>query len=196
MDHNYMSLYGHSPEQEVFSVVTCYSCGMVLRPSAFNDHLRKRHSYDSLTEEINIRPKIKSDLQSEVMQDFLMSSPIRDQHESSSPIEENSAPIGKSYSLMIPPKEIATASNNDQLKSTVSEPQLKRKREKFEPNPNISSYPLGHSPKKIVDEAESFHLPNPPKKRIAHKPKQRSEDINLKVKFKKTNHGMWSVVTV
>lgn len=45
-----MSLYGQWQDRDVFSVVTCYSCGMILKPQAFNDHLKKRHSFDSLSD--------------------------------------------------------------------------------------------------------------------------------------------------
>lgn len=72
-----MTIYGFQPDNEIFSVVTCYSCGMVLKPSSLNYHMKKRHSVNSLSENSNIfveseiepviehkvkRPKIEKDI--------------------------------------------------------------------------------------------------------------------------------------
>ena len=46
-----MPLYGECQDKEIFSVVTCYKCGMVLKQQAFNDHLKKRHNSFSLSDE-------------------------------------------------------------------------------------------------------------------------------------------------
>lgn len=53
LNHADMSLYGESQDWDVFSVVTCYSCGMILKPQAFNDHLKKRHNRDSISDDSN-----------------------------------------------------------------------------------------------------------------------------------------------
>lgn len=47
LNHRDMSLYGVCPENEVFTLVTCYCCGMVVKQQAFNQHLQKRHNFGS-----------------------------------------------------------------------------------------------------------------------------------------------------
>lgn len=42
------------PEQQIFSVVSCNKCGMVLKPSALSDHLKKRHISNSLSENTDV----------------------------------------------------------------------------------------------------------------------------------------------
>ena len=180
MNHKDMKLYGECPDQGVFSVVTCYSCGMVLRPQAFNDHIRKRHGTDSLSDEITIPLEMKSE-------EF---SPSTDSGLSSEQ-DECTEMIERTCSVVNPAKNsypVSSSNKFQHLRPTASEPAMKRQRTE----PNIESYPLGHSPAQILEEAESFYLPNPPKKRVAHKPKQLTS--NLKVKFKKIDQGEWRVV--
>lgn len=51
LNHEDMHLYGCQPDRDVFCVVTCNICGMILKASVFNNHIQKRHSgtFDSDT---------------------------------------------------------------------------------------------------------------------------------------------------
>lgn len=51
LNHVDMPLYGECQDKEIFSVVTCHKCEMVLKQQAFNDHLKKRHNSFSLSDE-------------------------------------------------------------------------------------------------------------------------------------------------
>lgn len=48
-----MALYGERQDWDVFTVVTCFNCGMILKPQALNDHVKKRHSRDSISDDSN-----------------------------------------------------------------------------------------------------------------------------------------------
>jgi hypothetical protein len=150
------------PDNDVFSVVCCYSCGMVLRPQALNEHIEKKHKGNNL-----------------LMDDL------------SDKVEEKS--------------------------EKIDEP--KAKRQKVDHNRNIESYPLGYPPELVIEQppqfqlqksqsfyqipqqvhepqslqySQSFTMPKPPKRRIAHQTKP--EPLKIKMKLKRAEQGQWSVV--
>lgn len=140
LNHRDMSLYGSHPDQDVFSVVTCYSCGMVLKPQALNEHLQNRHSFNELSEEIMIFQK-------------------------------------------------NAAANEEAMIQQAS------KRRRLDHNQNYESLPL--SPSKLLTQTQNFFMensPNPPLI-LANKQQSSPEALCIKMKLKKTDRGLWSVVT-
>lgn len=50
-------MYGLEPETDVFSVVECEYCGLMLKPQALDNHIMKRHHIDSISENPQLPPE-------------------------------------------------------------------------------------------------------------------------------------------
>lgn len=162
-----MKLYGRCPDREVFSVVTCYECGLVLKPQALKHHIKKRHNgndlvlYEEAIPTIKVEPMTNSN-PNEIQQKIAINLNI------------------ESYPLIFSPLLIFKKDENLQSKS-FEVPQ--------------SSQPA-EDPKIESDQClSSFTLPKPLKRRIAHRQNE-SNPLKLKMKIRKVEQGKWSVVNV
>lgn len=83
------------PEQQIFSVISCNKCGMVLKPSALSDHLRQRHISSSLLENTDIimESLVEQETESEI--EHKAKRPRLDLKKSKEPTtkSQNSAPV-------------------------------------------------------------------------------------------------------
>lgn len=155
-----MSLYGQRLDKDVFTVVTCNRCGMVLKQQALNDHLKKRHFVDSLSEEIYAFDETSF---------------------------ASSTSLDNFPALPIQPVALDTM-----------EYQPKTKKRKVNNKENIESHPLSsyHSKKPLQDE-HVFLKPKPiikPRTKAVKKEPENSR-CQIKLKLRKSDHGMWTVAT-
>lgn len=57
-----MRLYGQCPDRDIFSVISCRICGLVLKLQALKDHTRKRHSKNDFLVRKTEFPRIKQEV--------------------------------------------------------------------------------------------------------------------------------------
>lgn len=156
LNHADMSLYGERQNMEIFSVVTCYKCGMILKQQAFQDHLKKRHNSFSLSDDL-YSSSDDTNVSSEISSDNIPVNPV----------------------------------------SLPNEPKAKRK--KVDNSPNIESYPLGASPTKIYAQHNpKFLKPKSykPRQKVIKQEPEKSGCQQIKLKLRKSDHGMWSVAAI
>lgn len=218
LNHQDMALYGQQPDQDAFTVVTCLKCGMVLKQQAYYDHHKKRHSFDSLAEAATMSMKFSIKSENEPMTkrrriDQSLS------HKPSEPRIDNNFKI-LSNSLDQSPTDILSYSKNvlkpcsktqnDHEYVLPCRPQPKNdQRERLQGmlvpqqhNKASNSKPAAQArricvaPKKMTpshEKSDSFvqsrhHF-------IAPQQVKTESTLRIKMKLKKSDHGMWSVVT-
>lgn len=166
------------PEKEVFSVVTCYACGMVLKPQALTEHIEKRHSGqnvllndDEVSQKVESKPK-----ETEIVVEQKVKRQKLDLNRN---IE--SFPLGYPPEMLFEKPKMLPKKPE---KSFVPSFPLQRTQ---------SFHQVPKTPQQNLQASQSFTLPNPPKQRVAHQPKK-PEPLKLKMKLKKVEQGHWSVV--
>lgn len=50
LNHRDMSLYGAEPDNDVFSVVACHHCGMIVKTQVFAAHVKHRHNFGPMSD--------------------------------------------------------------------------------------------------------------------------------------------------
>jgi hypothetical protein len=152
LDSKLKHLYGVCPDQEVFCVVTCYACGMVLKPQALNEHIERKHKGNNLLMD-------ETPMTVEAPKEPAKVEPPKAKRQK---LDHNRNIA--SFPLGYPPELVITKAV--QLQKSQSFYQIPQ--------------PVQHAPD--LQYSHSFTLPNPIKRRIAHQPKQEPLKIKMKLR--------------
>ena len=170
LDSKFQHLYGVCPDRDVFCVVSCVCCNMVLKQEALVEHIRNRHSgnFELLTEEFPMMAIESMD------------------NESTKTLEPKAKKQKVDHNLNIeshpidfPPEKVIKQENYEPLQTSQSFYQITN-------NKSVNE-------SQTILYSQSFTMPNNPKRRIAHQARN-LEPLKIKMKLKKSDHGSWSVV--